>query len=100
MNPIERVIAIFSTQIALSRKVPCSPQEISRWNAAGKVPRKRAPAVAKAALEEIPAALARGIDPDIARPVSVEALVKGFEQPVGQPHEKSAQATASDQGYG
>lgn len=65
----------------MARKVPCFPQEVSRWNKTGKVAKKKAPKVAAAVIAEIPEALAKGrVEPALARPVSIKALISGIDE--------------------
>jgi hypothetical protein len=82
MNGLQRAVAIFRTQAALAKATNRHYQEISAWlKAGGVVPMKHCLAISQAVLAELPQARARGVEPDIARPVACHELNPRFPAP-------------------
>lgn len=82
MTGLERAIAIFGTQAALARATKRWPQEIYQYLKDGTVPMKHCQVFVAAIRDEIPRAIARGIEPDVARPVSYHELNAAFPSDV------------------
>jgi DNA-binding transcriptional regulator YdaS (Cro superfamily) len=81
MKGIERAAAIFPSKAALARASGRHAQEINRYLKRGWVTADHCQAIAAAVDEEIPHALERGVDPTLARSVSLHELNTAFPAP-------------------
>lgn len=79
MNGIERAVEIFGAIAKgavsnLARAIGRSPQEVSKWLKRGWAPAKYCGAIASAVTAAIPLAKLYGLDPEVARPVTLKDL--------------------------